>query len=421
MRDDYIGFFAAFAALNAPIVAPVGLYIGPEDLFMLAGMLANDGFGSVRRSAPLSETDKALLELMDRLDLTEEEKIKQLRCLCQECGANINAQERDSVLWKAIEADSPTLVKVVLELGADVRQRPRLLASKSPVLFSAADLHKVNTPKIVEALCLNGADLSEFWKEDLYPPQCGEGNRSSYYDTIKIVLKYSLDLNGSIFDKPFQTFMCFSKYDRDQSIFAVQFEIIRLFMERRANLFFKKDKSDECAALILVRDAIHEKGALAQVCDLLKQIPSIEQRLDLMSRLSALSSSEAASYSQGYYSNSPNILKFTKILNDQILAIKQIRTVSRLLAQGFFQENSTISVLNLDILLEIAANSTQKPKALPEKSAKKIAQTFFARPPTAYTDGCSPLPLALRYEKAHSDGNSPWPIICMDSKPKFGK
>lgn len=152
---------------------------------------------------------------------------------------------------------------------------------------------------------------------------------------------------------------------------------------------------------------IHERGALAQVCDLLKHIASIEQRLDLMFRLSALSA-EIASPSQGYYSNSANILKFMAILDDQILAIKQIRTVSRLLAQGFFQENSTISVLNPDLLLEIAANSTQKPKALPEKSAKKIAQTFFARPPTAYTDGCSPLPLALRYD---------WPKLIPAQRP----
>jgi hypothetical protein len=149
MRNDYFGFFAAFAGRNLRIVAPVEAY---DLLIPMASEFMIDSFGSAPRSAPLSEIDKALLELMDRLDLTEEEKIKQLRFLCQECGANINAQERDSVLWKAIEADSPTLVKVVLELGADVKQRPRLLACKSPVLFCAADLHKVNTPKIVEAL-----------------------------------------------------------------------------------------------------------------------------------------------------------------------------------------------------------------------------------------------------------------------------
>jgi hypothetical protein len=421
MRNDYVDFWAALGALNAgAIQAPVEYHLELEDLFMPA-LGAGGYFGSMCEApVVLSETDEALLELIDRLDLAEAEaeQIKQIRFLVQECGANINAQKDDSVLWKAIEADSPALVKAVLELGGNINQKPHR-HSMPGILYYTADLHKVNTPGIVGELCLAGASLPEFWKKDIYPPK-SITKKSSYYETLKMVLKYSVDLNGSIFDEPLRTFVDFSRFDKDQFNWVIQFEIIKLFMEKGASLFYESGPAFNCVAENLIKDAIHERGALLLVCDLLQHISSVEKRLDALSYFSA--QSEKIASRQGCYFHSPNILKFKQMLDDQILAIKQIRMVSRLLQQGFNQQSSNLNVLNPDVLLEIAARSTEKLKALPVELARKTAHTFFARPPTAYTDGHSPLPLALRYDKANSDAKSPWPIICKDnSRPKFGK
>lgn len=347
----------------------------------------------------LSQADKALLELMSRLDLTEEEKIKQLKFLCQECGANINAKEQHSVLWKAIEADSPALVTAVLELGADVHQKP-CQGVRHGVLHLAATLFfKVNTPRIVEVLCLAGANISEIWKERIFPPHV-KTQIPSYYDTIKTLLRYS-DFKSTFFNDPLEIFICFGRFYLFAQIIEF-FEIIKIFMEKGANLFaknvnlFDKDniQNSNHPIVHLIMSVNHEKGAFVHLSDLLNQIPSIKQRLEAMSLFSAISKGIASG--KGDYYHSPNILKFKQMLDDQILAIKQIRTVSRLLAQGFPQEESTLYALNRDVLLNIAARSIQKPEALPERVSEKIAQTFFARPPSPYTDGCSPLPLALR-------------------------
>jgi ankyrin repeat protein len=108
---------------------------------------------------------------MDDFMLNTSNKIAKLVHLCKDTGADINAQKdyNGTVLHKAAHLGSLPLVRVIIDLGADVYRRSLYPSNFTP-LQEAISKFRIDTPKIVEALCMARADSSRILSHSIRRP-----------------------------------------------------------------------------------------------------------------------------------------------------------------------------------------------------------------------------------------------------------
>lgn len=146
-------------------------------------------------------------EVMDAYSLNQAiagKDIDKLKSLIKD-GSDVNFQYNGrNALHTACDKDSPEMVELILEAGADVNSFSEEGTGRTPLQFVVGDFMQDDSPELVEILLKGGADPNLTNNADIAP--VFETIKNTHVESLKLLLEHgaSTDIKNSMDHSPLE-------------------------------------------------------------------------------------------------------------------------------------------------------------------------------------------------------------------------